>query len=245
MKDKPENSSIAIIPARGGSKRVPRKNIKPFHGKPIIQHVIETLLSSEAFDEVMVSTDDQEIADVARQAGAQVPFLRSAANSNDFAGTFEVLEEVLRCYEERGQKFNYTSCVYPTAPLLTQTTIRKGFETLRGASTESANPCDGVLTVLKFSYPIQRAVRINSHHKIEMVWPENYSKRSQDLEPIYHDAGQFYLFKTESLLREKALFLKNSKPIVLSDLEAQDIDSIEDFQIAELKYQLLKKRGPL
>lgn len=226
--------SLAIIPARGGSKRIPRKNIKSFLGKPIIAYSIEAALASGVFDEVMVSTDDCEIAEIARRYGATVPFFRSAETSTDTAETVPVLIEVIKAYVEVGRTFSYMCCIYPCAPFVTPDRLRQGFEKL---ITQSA---DSVFPVVKFSYPPQRCLVIRNG-KAEMLYPENYNARSQDLEPLYHDSGQFYFGKCESLLREKKLFCEYSIPMILPDSEVQDIDSEDDWKAAEIKYQMLNR----
>jgi len=224
--------NLAIIPARGGSKRIPRKNIKEFLGKPIIAYSIEAALNSGLFDEVMVSTDDDEIVDIARQYGAAIPFMRSPENSNDFAGVTEVCIEVLENYKAIDRIFNNICCILPTAPLIYSGNLIK-------AAGMLDNNYDGVFTVVEYSYPIQRSLKIDGEF-IHMRWPENFTKRSQDLEKTYHDAGQFYVIKAETLLRDKKLFVEKSGAIILSELEVQDIDTETDWKLAELKYKLLK-----
>jgi len=224
---------IAIITARGGSKRIPKKNIKPFLGKPIIAYAIETALRSKIFDEVMVSTDDQEIAKIAKEYGANVPFMRSAKNSDDFAGTVDVLEEVVEQYKEVGQTFDLGCCIYPTAPFVTTELLEKGFKLMLEKNLETVFP------VLQFSFPIQRAIKINSTNKIEMFNPEHFNSRSQDLEPAFHDTGMFYWFNMDVLKSKKRMWTDNTAVIILSELEAHDIDTLEDWRIAEFKYKIL------
>lgn len=226
--------NIAIIPARGGSKRIPKKNIKDFNGKPIISYVIEVALASNIFDEVMVSTDSDEIAEIAKAYGAEVPFLRSESASNDFATTAQVLNEVISSYEAVNFNFENACCIYPTAVLLNQEVLKKAFQKFNEGNF------DTLLSVLKFSYPIQRGLR-EENDKLKMVWPENKYKRSQDLETIYHDAGQFYFFKTKEFREKKELFTDNTGYVLLSEYEAQDIDNLEDWKMAELKYNFLNK----
>lgn len=227
-------SAIAIIPARGGSKRIPRKNIKEFLGKPIIAYSIEAALESKIFDVVMVSTDDGEIAEIARKYGAKVPFLRSAEASTDFATTAAVLIEVLDGYAKTGLNFSYVCCIYPCAPFVTVNRLKQGMKGL------IENNADSVLPVVKFSYPPQRCVVIREG-KAVMLHPENYNARSQDLEPLYHDAGQFYFYKTEALLTSGRLTYENTIPLILSDIEVQDIDTIGDWTAAEIKYRILNE----
>ena len=227
-------SSLCIIPARGGSKRIPRKNIKPFMGKPIIAYSIEAALNSGVFDEVMVSTDDEEIAGVARQFGASVPFLRSAETSNDYATTVDVLLEVVNKYEEQGKVFDNICCLYSTAPFVTS-------DRLKEASSQINDTIDACFTIVQYSYPIQRSLRINGANCVEMKFPEHLKSRTQDLEKVYHDAGQFYFVKTDALVNEKTVWCKRTAPLILSELEVQDLDTLTDWQLAEMKYQLLKK----
>jgi pseudaminic acid cytidylyltransferase len=223
---------LAIIPARGGSKRIPRKNIQPFLGKPIIQYSIETALKSGLFNEVMVSTDDAEISEISIKAGAQIPFLRSPQTSNDDAHVADVIEEVLAKYKQQGKEFDVFCVFFPTAPFIRQNRLSEGLEML------NKDGFDSVFPVLRYSYPIQRSLKIENG-KVSMNWPENFNKRSQDLPLAYHDSGQFYWMKTEAFLMQKKLFAKNSGAIVLSDLEAHDIDTPEDWKVAEMKYKLL------
>lgn len=227
-------SSLCIIPARGGSKRIPRKNIKPFMGKPIIAYSIEAALNSGVFDEVMVSTDDEEIADVARQYGASVPFLRSSETSNDYATTVDVLLEVVNRYKEQEKIFDVICCLYSTAPFVTS-------ERLKEAASQIADNVDACFTIVQYSYPIQRSLRINESEYVEMKFPEHLKSRTQDLEKVYHDAGQFYFVKTDALIQEKTVWCKRTAPLILSELEVQDLDTLTDWQLAEMKYQLLKK----
>jgi len=229
-------NAIAIIPARGGSKRIPRKNIKHFHGKPIIAYSIEAALGSQAFDEVMVSTDDTEIAEVAKKYGASVPFLRSATTSTDMAMTVPVLLEVLDEYTRQGQNYDFGCCLYPCAPFITPNRLRDCMKLFLDSGADSALP------VARFSYPPQRCLVVRGG-KAAMLHPENYNVRSQDLEPLYHDAGQFYCFRTASLRRERKLYCANTVPIVLLDTEVQDIDTEDDWLVAEVKYRILKETG--
>ena len=226
---------VAIIPARGGSKRIPRKNIKDFLGKPIIAYSIEAALASNLFDEVMVSTDDEEIAEVAKEFGAGVPFMRSPDTSDDYATTYAVLQEVLSNYASTGENFNYACCIYPTAPLVTVSSLQKAYDLLKNEGY------DCVFPVVAFSYPVQRSLSFEGN-RIMMVWPENEKKRSQDLPKFYHDSGQFYFFNTEVVLREKTLWTSRTGAIQLTDLEVQDIDNELDWTLAELKFKLLYKR---
>lgn len=230
-------SSVAIITARGGSKRIPRKNIKSFNGKPIIAYPIETALQSGLFDMVMVSTDDDEIAGIARQCGAAVPFYRSAATSDDYAGTGAVLVEVLDQLKGIGQTFEYACCMYPTAPFISVRSLKDSFGLLQEKKYDSVFP------VCAFSFPILRSLKMNADGKVEMNFPENLAKRSQDLPPAYHDAGQFYWINVKVFEQDTKIYTANSGAIVLSELEVQDIDNETDWALAEMKYELIKKQG--
>ncbi len=226
-------SSIAIITARGGSKRIPHKNIKPFLGKPIIEYSIEAALNAGVFDEVMVSTDDEEIARIAEACGAKVPFFRSKENSDDFSTTSDVIREVLKEYENRGQRFDYACCIYPTAPFLTAETIRDAMEILMDKKADSVVP------VVKFSFPPQRAVVVRDG-AIKMNMPEYALTRSQDLEPWYHDCGQFYCLNVESFLEQGFLVMDNTYPYYQDEMNVQDIDTVEDWEMAEMKMKLIR-----
>ena len=223
---------LVVIPARGGSKRIPRKNIKDFLGRPIIAYSIEAALGSGLFDEVMVSTDDEEIAQVALAHGASVPFLRSPTSSDDHATTAQVLEEVLERYKEQGKTFDCACCLYPTAPFVTSETLKQGYSRLREGGYDSVFP------VLRYSYPIWRSLKLEDG-KAVMNWPEHLQSRSQDLPPAFHDAGQFYWFRVDAFRESGKLFTANSGAIEISELQAQDIDSETDWRLAELKYRLL------
>ncbi|MCM1123653.1 MAG: pseudaminic acid cytidylyltransferase [Eubacterium sp.] len=223
------SSSIAIITARGGSKRIPRKNIKEFCGKPIIVYSIEAALESDIFDEVMVSTDDEEIAEVARMAGAKVPFMRSEAGAGDYASTDDVIMEVLENYQKLGKAFTTFCCIYPTAPFVTAEKLRKAMEMLKQA--------DSVMPVVPFSFPPQRCMVLNENGELRMKWQQYATARSQDLEPYYHDCGQFYCCKTDLFLEYKTTDLPHMAPMIMSELEVQDIDNPDDWEIAELKYR--------
>ena len=228
--------TLAIITARGGSKRIPRKNIKEFNGKPIIAYSIEAALKSGVFDEVMVSTDDEEIAEIARNYGASVPFLRSEKTANDFATTVDVIDEVIREYHSLDKDFDIFACIYPTAPFITADKLKESVEKL------ASSDADSLIPVVRFSYPPQRAMEIHDG-RLVFRQPENLSVRSQDLEPHYHDAGQFYVVKTESFLKNKGIMVGQILPMELSELEVQDIDNEVDWKLAEMKYKLLQDKG--
>lgn len=221
--------NIAVITARGGSKRIPRKNIRAFCGKPIIEYSIEAALHAGVFEEVMVSTDDVEIADIAKKAGASVPFLRSEKTSNDFATTSDVLAEVLQEYESRGRSFDMLCCIYPTAPFVTG-------EKLRAAAQQvKSSHADALLPVVRYSYPPQRALVVRNGCAIYQ-YPQYALARSQDLEPIYHDCGQFYFCRTEAFLASRSLISGKTVLFIVPDEEVQDIDTESDWRLAELKY---------
>ncbi|MEI6207379.1 MAG: pseudaminic acid cytidylyltransferase [Desulfuromonadales bacterium] len=224
--------TVAIITARGGSKRIPRKNIKDFLGKPIIAYSITAALEAGCFDEVMVSTDDQEIAEVALSYGAKIPFYRSSETSNDFATTPDVLSEVLLEYKQRGEEFTYACCIYPTAPFVTAENLKRGYGLLREKDGDSAFP------VACFGFPILRSLKIEDGF-LRMIWPENLNTRSQDLPPAYHDSGQFYWLNVERFLKTKRIYSDRSVPIEIPESEVQDIDNEEDWKIAEIKYQMI------
>lgn len=225
-------SNLAIIPARGGSKRIPKKNIKPFLGKPIIAYSIEAALKSEIFDEVMVSTDDPEIVKIALQYGAKVPFLRSNENANDYAVLADVILEVINQYTALDKHYNNVCCLLPTAPFVTSYKLKKAYSVFKDKNYDSLFP------VLEYSFPIQRSLKIEDN-KVKMVWEEHLNTRSQDLESRYHDSGQFYWVKRNNFLEEKKLFTSNTGSYIISHLEAQDIDNDVDWKLAEMKYKIL------
>lgn len=224
-------NTLAIIPARGGSKRIPRKNIRDFLGRPIIAYSIDAALQSQLFDDVMVSTDDLEIAAVAEQCGANVPFMRNKQNSNDNASTMDVIQEVLKDYYDKfGLLFQYVCCIYPTAPLIKLKHLKEGFHQLtkRGFNT--------VFPIVPFSYPVWRGLQVDENDKVKMVWPEYMNFRTQDLDKIYHDAGQWYWMKTSGITNR--IFTDNSGTLILSEEDVQDIDTPTDWKLAEMKFKL-------
>jgi len=222
---------IAVIPARGGSKRIPRKNIKPFNGKPIIAYSIEAAMTSGCFDRVIVSTDDQEIADTAIQYGAEVPFFRPAALADDFTGTNAVAKHTIEALEARGEIIDYACCIYATAPFVSVESISKGLELLSNSPKSKF-----AVTVTTFPFPIQRALRSADDH-LTMMIPENILVRSQDLEEAYHDAGQIYWGTRNAFIQEEPLFLGSTLAIPLPRHCVQDIDTPEDWIRAELMHQ--------
>lgn len=223
--------NLAIIPARGGSKRIPGKNTKLFLGKPIIAYSIETALQSGLFDEVMVSTDDPKIAEIAREAGAKVPFLRSAANSDDYATTMDVIREVVEEYEKLGKQFDLICCIYATAPLVSASKLQEGYSRMKQLDVDTVFP------IVAFSSPIWRGLKINSDGSGEMLWKEHANTRSQDLESVYHDAGQWYWINHKNDVH--SILGSRMGNVILSELEVQDIDNETDWQMAELKYKRL------
>lgn len=226
-------STIAIITARGGSKRIPKKNIKEFCGKPIIAYSIEASLKSKVFDEVMVSTDSEEIASIARQYHAEVPFLRSPETSNDYATTADVIAEVLDRYQKTGKQFDYFACIYPTAPFVTSNRLAE--------ATAMLGDADAVISVVRYSFPPQRAFVIRNQ-TVSYQYPEYERSRSQDLEPIYHDCGQFYMCSVKAFQEYHSLILPNTKAYIMPEEEVQDIDTMSDWEIAEAKYKVFLKR---
>ena len=224
---------LAVITARGGSKRIPRKNIKPFLGQPMIKYAIDAALESKIFHTVMVSTDDQEIIQLAKQYGADVPFIRSKETSSDFATTLDVLLEVVNQYKLMGINFDSLCCIYPCVPFLKGSTLLSAYQIF------VKNDIDVLIPVVKFSYPIQRAFRINNNGLLEYINPEYINTRSQDLEPMYHDVGMFYFYKISSLLNDN----KQIKYFEMKESEIQDIDTKDDWHYAEIKYSILQKQG--
>lgn len=229
-------SSIAIITARGGSKRIPRKNIKEFLGKPILIYSIEAALASGCFDEVMVSTDDAEIAEIAKAHGAKVPFMRSEKTSGDYATSADVILEVLEEYEKRGQHFDSACILYPTAPFVTGRKLKDAMEMLE------ENDADSVLPVVRFSFPPQRGF-VENDGKIAFAYPEYAKTRSQDIAPMYHDCGQFCCFKTTNFVEKRTLVTDKTFCVVYPESEVQDIDTFEDWKMAELKYTMMVERN--
>ena len=219
---------LAMITARGGSKRIPRKNIKEFCGKPILFYSIEAALNSGVFDEVMVSTDDEEIAELAKKAGVKVPFMRSSETANDYASTDDVIMEVLKEYERQGEHFDSFCCIYPTAPFITGERLKEAMELLEEA--------DSVMPVVPFSYPPQRGLIVNEEGYVARQFPEYATARSQDLQKIYHDCGQFYACRTIPFMEAGTTDVEKLVPLVLSEMEVQDIDTLEDWEMAEIKY---------
>lgn len=230
--------NVAIITARGGSKRIPRKNIKSFLNKPIIQYSIEAAIESGCFDEVMVSTDDNEIAEISIKLGAKVPFLRSENNSDDHSTTADVLYEVLNNYKALGVEFENFCCIYPTAPFVTPQKLKFAYNKLLESDAKSVVP------IVRFGFPILRSFKQEDDY-ISLNWPEYRNSRSQDLPTSYHDAGQFYFLKTNPFMRDKVIFTDKTIGIELPESEVQDIDNLEDWKLAEIKYTFIQKYNDL
>lgn len=225
---------VAVIPARGGSKRIPRKNIKLFYGKPIIAWSIEAALESGCFDEVIVSTDDKEIAEVAKAWGASVPFLRPTELSNDYAGTIPVIKHAIEWFLKQGVTPDFICCLYATAPFITGCDLIDGFNTLKKSNSDYS------FSITSYPFPIQRAVKLNQDRQVEMFQPDHLNTRSQDLEEAYHDAGQFYWGKSSAWMANKPVFSHFSSAVILPRYRVQDIDTLEDWRHAELMYRALQ-----
>lgn len=224
---------VAIITARGGSKRIPKKNIKDFCGLPIIAYSIKEAIKCEMFDEVMVSTDSQGIADIARKYGAVVPFMRSKKNSGDYATTEDVIIEVIENYKQLGKDYEYACCIYPTAPFITSDKLVEAMDKMK-----ENNPSI-VIPVVQFSYPPQRCLIIDDSGYARFKYPQYVTTRSQDLEKEYHDAGQFYIYNVEKLIASNGIIEDDFVPIILPDICVQDIDTLQDWEIAEMKYKII------
>tara|TARA_B110000116_G_scaffold254078_1_gene251308 strand:- start:1655 stop:2344 length:690 start_codon:yes stop_codon:yes gene_type:complete len=228
-------NKIAIIPARGGSKRILKKSIKKFLGTPIIAYSIKAALESNLFDEIIVSTDDKEISDIAKKYGAKVPFFRSSKNSDDFATTFDVLKEVLKNYKDRNANFEFGCCIYPAAPLVSRELLIKGYDKI------SKENWDTVLPIVEFNHPIERAMQLDTKNRLKFILPENSTKRTQDVKKTFHDTGQFYWFNVEKLLKNDCLISENTSGFIVSQNDTQDIDNSEDWRLAESKYKFKNK----
>ena len=227
---------LAVIPARGGSKRIPRKNIKEFHGQPMIAWSIQAALNSGCIDEVWVSTDDDEIAAIAQSYGAKIPFIRPANLSDDFATTADVMQHAVQAYQTQYQQLpNYVCCLYATAPFVQRQDLQKGFELIQTKSL------DYVFSATSYPFPIQRAIKLDKDGAVNMFSPEHFNTRSQDLEEAWHDAGQFYWGRSEAWLSKARIFSPQSSTVALPRFRVQDIDTSEDWQRAELMAQLLLK----
>ena len=227
------HGSIAFIPARGGSKRIPNKNIKNFCGKPIISYSIQAAIKTVLFDKIVVSTDSHEIAEIAVKYGAEVPFIRPKELADDFVGTDEVIIHALNWLIEHGENVRYVCCIYATAPFIKPEYIKKGYESLIKEKATSA------VSVTTYSYPIYRSLILDERGRLRMQWPEYIKTRSQDLPVVYHDAGQFYWADVKKYLSEKKLYSNDAIPVIIPRYLVQDIDTEEDWQRAELMYKAL------
>lgn len=225
---------IAVIPARGGSKRIPRKNIKDFCGKPMIAYSIEAALQSNCFDKVIVSTDDAEIAKVAKEYGAEVPFMRPVELSDDYSGTTSVIRHAIEWFLQQGFNPELVCCLYATAPFITANYLQQGLQQLKKTNSAYA------FTVTSYAFPIQRAIKIHPETGVEMFNPEMFNNRSQNLEEAWHDAGQFYWGKVDAWLAEKMIFGPESSPVILPRHQVQDVDTPEDWVRAEWLFKAMQ-----
>lgn len=232
-------SILAVIPARGGSKRIPKKNIRDFCGKPIITYPIEAAVSSGIFSEVMVSTDNEEIAAVSKAAGAKVPFMRSKETSGDYTTVDDVVLEVLEEYKKIGKTFDYVCGIYPTAPFVTKELLLQAMELM-----EKYHPAQ-VMPMVQFSYPPQRCFISDGENYVVFKNPEYITSRSQDLEKQYHDAGQFFLVDVNTYVEKKGIIYEDIVPLIISERQVQDIDNETDWELAEMKYRLFRRGEPL
>lgn len=232
-------NNVAIIPARGGSKRIPRKNIRLFAGKPMIAHSIKAAIDCKLFGKIIVSTDDNEIADIAMQHGAEVPFIRPKELADDHATTDEVIIHALNEHINLDEKPDYACCIYATAPFIRTEYLIKGFHTLQESNATTA------FTVTSFPYPIFRALQLDKNSRLKMFWPQHRLTRSQDLQEAYHDAGQFYWLNTDKYFNQPRIFSDDSVPILLPRILVQDIDTPEDWKTAEILFEALQQKTPL
>jgi len=228
---------LAVIPARGGSKRIPRKNIKKFLGKPIIAYSIQAAKESGCFDKIVVSTDDNEIAEVAKQYGAEVPFIRPIELSDDYTNTNDVVKHAINWFTEQGINIDYTCCIYATSPFLQAQFLREGFKALEISDKSFA------FSVTNFPFPIQRAIKISNDGSVKAFYPEHIFSRSQDLEEAHHDAGQFYWGRSLAFMNDDLMYSNNSLSIILPRFFVQDIDTLEDWEHAEYMYKVLQAEG--
>jgi pseudaminic acid cytidylyltransferase len=226
---------LALIPARGGSKRIPRKNIKLFCGKPMIAWSIEAALQSGCFDRVMVSTDDNEIAQAAKTYGADAPFFRPSELADDHTGTIPVIAHATQWQNENGIAATEVCCIYATAPFVQAEDLQRGLQLLQSSGADYA------FSVTTYAFPIQRAIRITPEQRVEMFQPQHFATRSQDLEEAWHDAGQFYWGKAQAWLKGKPLFSKDAAPVPLPRYRVQDIDTPEDWARAEWMFNAMQQ----
>jgi len=225
---------IALIPARGGSKRIPRKNIKLFHGKPMLAYSIEAAQQSGCFDKIIVSTDDLEIATIARQYGAEVPFMRPAAIADDHATTMDVIQHAIAWCESQRMRVELLCCIYATAPFIAASDLVEGLAQVSGGDIDYA------FSATSFAFPIQRAITLNANGSVQMLQPEHVNTRSQDLREAFHDAGQFYWGKTVAFKAGKPFFSLAAKAILIPRKRVQDVDTLEDWEFAEALYAVMK-----
>lgn len=230
-------SRVAIIPARGGSKRIPRKNVKDFYGKPMIAWSIEAAKASGCFDKIIVSTDDSEIAHIARQLGAEIPFMRPAALSDDYTGTIPVIRHAVEWLNQNDAPVEYACCIYATAPFILPEDLKQGLQLIKESGSSYA------FSVTSYAFPIQRAVRITKNGRVAMFNPEHFQTRSQDLEEAWHDAGQFYWGTADAWCEQRAIFGEDSLPVRLPRHRVQDIDTAEDWNRAEWLFRALQAEG--
>ncbi len=230
-------SAVAIIPARGGSKRIPRKNIKEFCGKPMIAWSIEAAMESGCFDRVIVSTDDEEIAAVARQYGAETPFMRPAQLSDDYTGTIPVIRHAVEWLADNGCAVSQACCIYATAPFVSPEDLNRGQQLLE------SEVCSYAFSVTSYAFPIQRAIRITGSGRVAMFNPEHFQTRSQDLEEAWHDAGQFYWGTAQAWKEERLIFSEDAAPVTLPRHRVQDIDTPEDWVRAEWLFKAMQEQG--
>lgn len=229
--------NVAIIPARGGSKRIPRKNVKDFCGKPMIAWSIEAAKASGCFDKIIVSTDDPEIADIARQFGAEIPFMRPAALSDDYTGTIPVIRHAVEWLNQNDAPVDFACCIYATAPFILPEYLKQGLQLIKNSGSSYA------FSVTSYAFPIQRAVRITKNGRVAMFNPEHFQTRSQDLEEAWHDAGQFYWGTADAWCEERAIFGEDSLPVRLPRHRVQDIDTAEDWNRAEWLFRAMQAEG--
>lgn len=225
---------IAVIPARGGSKRIPRKNIKLFHGKPMIAYSIEAAKKSGCFDKIIVSTDDQDIADIAIQYGAEVPFVRPTDIADDHATTMDVIQHAIEWCQSQGMFVDLLCCIYATAPFISADDL------IKGLTLVSAGDIDYAFSATSFAFPIQRAMSLNDNGSVQMLQPEHVNTRSQDLQEAFHDAGQFYWGKVSAFEAGRPFFSLSSKAILIPRKRVQDVDTFEDWEFAEALYAVMQ-----
>lgn len=228
--------NIALIPARGGSRRIPGKNIKPFFGKPIITYSIKAAQQAGVFDRLIVSTDSPEIAAVANEYGAETPFMRPAEIADDFATTAAVVKHGIEWLQENGVTPEHVCCLYATAPFVSSAELRKGYDLLVSRQVSSVFP------VTSYASPIFRGLKIAQDGHLEMIWPEHELTRSNDLPEAYHDAGQFYWLAAQVFMETNQIYGKDALPLILPRYLVQDIDTPEDWQLAELMYEVLLRK---